>query len=112
LCALGANGRRFCAAAQLHRWFGRQERHGNTKSTVKTGDSGVVWGKAERKIYATTKPQRPVQASLERRRLRLRLVQQFSSGAPSTDLHLCQLKGCAPVPAPQAVKLTSTWGGP
>ena len=66
----------------------------------------------ELKIYATTKPQRAVQASLERTRVRLRLRQQFSPGAPSTDPHLRQLKGCAPVPAPQAVKLTNAWSGP
>jgi len=39
-------------------------------------------GDPEVKIHATTKPQRAVQAGLERTRMRLRLVQQFSPCAP------------------------------
>jgi hypothetical protein len=39
-------------------------------------------GLSDREISATTKPQRADQASLDRTRVRLRLSQQFSAGAP------------------------------
>ena len=64
-------------------------------------------GDPESKIHATTKPQRAVQASLERTRMRLRFRQQFSPGAPGTGAPFRHLKGCTPVATSEAVQLTS-----
>jgi len=63
-------------------------------------------GDPESKFYATTKPQRAVQASLERTRMRLRSAQQFSPGAPSRRCRLRHVNGSTPGPGPKAGKLT------